>query len=124
LIPKKSIEIIFNFFREKFGEAAEILYEILNNLTVLSQKTPIILTCNKQDLQFAKKAPLLESELEREIEEIRKVRRAHLVDDDKAKQRYLETMKKRFTFAEMAATGIVVKFVECSVKTEEMSEVY
>lgn len=62
--------------------------------------------------------------MEKEIEEIRKVRRAHLVDDDKARQRYLETMKKRFTFAEMAASGIIVKFIECSVKTEEISEVY
>jgi signal recognition particle receptor subunit beta len=34
-------------YREKFGEAADILYEILNNLTILSQKTPIIVACNK-----------------------------------------------------------------------------
>ena len=62
--------------------------------------------------------------MEREIEEIRKVRRAHLVDDDKAKQRYLETLKKKFTFPDIAANGIIVKFVECSVKTEELTEVY
>jgi hypothetical protein len=47
-------------------------------------------------LQFAKKGSIVESELEREIEEIRKVRRAHLIDDDKQKQRYLETLKKKF----------------------------
>ena len=111
-------------YREKFGEAADILYEILNNLTILSQKTPIIVACNKQDLQFAKKATIIESELEREIEEIRKVRKAHLIDDDKARQRYLETLKKRFTFADIAANGVIVKFVECSAKSEELSEIY
>ena len=122
---KKSNNLSLNHLsREKFGEAADILYEILNNLTVLSSKTLIVVACNKQDLQFAKKAALVESELEREIEEIRKVRRAHLVDDDKAKQKYLETLKKKFTFADIAANGIIVKFVECSVKTEELSEVY
>ena len=69
--------------REKFGEAAEILYEILNNLTVLSSRVPIVVACNKQDLQFAKKATTVEAELEKEIEELRKVRRATLNDDDK-----------------------------------------
>jgi hypothetical protein len=32
--------------------------------------------CNKQDLQFAKKATIVEIELEREIEELRKVKKA------------------------------------------------
>ena len=83
-----------------------------------------MVACNKQDLQFAKKAAVVEGELEKEIEELRKVRRAHLVDDDKAAQRYLETIKKRFTFAEIAASGLIVKFLECSVKGEELGEIY
>ena len=67
----------------------------------------------------------MEQELEKEIEELRKVRRSHLVDDDKARQRYLETLKKRFTFADIAANGgIIVKFIECSVKNEDLQEVY
>lgn len=66
------------FVRDRFGEAAEILYEILNNLTVLSSKTKILVACNKQDLQFAKKAVSVEIELEKEIEEIRKVKKATL----------------------------------------------
>jgi signal recognition particle receptor subunit beta len=42
-----------------------------------------MIACNKQDLQFAKKSTTVEAELEKEIEEFRKVRRATLVDDDK-----------------------------------------
>jgi len=62
--------------KDRFGEAADILYEILNNINVLSERTPILVACNKQDLQFAKKGTLVEIELEKEIEELRKVRKA------------------------------------------------
>lgn len=68
-------------FREKFGEAAEILYDIINKVTLLDQKVPILIACNKQDLQFAKKAIVVESELEKEIEELRKVKRATQQDE-------------------------------------------
>jgi hypothetical protein len=53
-------------------------------------------------LQFAKKATTVEIELEKEIEELRKVRKATLNDDDKQRQMYLETLKKKFTFSELA----------------------
>jgi signal recognition particle receptor subunit beta len=64
-------------YREKlFADAAELLYEILSNLTVLSDRVPILIACNKQDLQFAKKATMVEIDLEKEIEKLRKVRKA------------------------------------------------
>ena len=109
--------------KEKFREAAEILYEILNNLTVLSERKPIVVACNKQDLTFAKKATLVESALEVEIEELRKVKKATLSDDDRQKQRYLETQKKKLSFAEIG-NGITVQFVECSIKGDNLGEVY
>jgi signal recognition particle receptor subunit beta len=109
--------------KEKFREAAEILYEILNNLTVLSERTPIVIACNKQDLIFAKKATTVEVELEKEIEELRRVKKATLTDDDTRKMRYLETQKKRFSFAEIG-NGITVKFIECSVKNGEIDDIY
>ena len=73
-------------------------------------------------MQFAKKAAQIEGELEREIEEIRRVKRATSSDDDRQGQRYLETQKKRFSFAEIGS-GITVKFVECSVKGGEIEEI-
>jgi hypothetical protein len=63
-------------------------------------------------------------ELEKEIEELRKVRKATLNDDDKQRQMYLETLKKKFTFSELAGSGLSIKFIECSVKQEELGELY
>lgn len=74
-------------------------------------------------MQFAKKATTVESELEKEIEELRKVRRATLNDDDKQKQKYLETLKRQFKFAELG-NEINIRFLECSILKEELSELY
>ena len=45
--------------KPKLPEAAEILYDILNNNDVLSEKTPILIACNKQDLQFSRRSTQL-----------------------------------------------------------------
>lgn len=47
---------------------------------MLENKTPILVVCNKQDLPFARRANQIKLEMEKEIEELRKVRRA--VQDD------------------------------------------
>lgn len=120
---KAIVVVVDSKEKDKLGEAAEILYEILNNLTVLSEGVPIVVACNKRDLQYSKNATFIEAELEKELEELRKVRKATLNDDDKQQQRYLETLNKRFAFAEVGS-GISIRFIECSVKNEELSEVY
>ena len=66
--------------RQEFHIAAELLYEILNNFEVLDKGVPIMVVCNKQDVQFSRKAIQIESELEKEIEALRKVRRATIND--------------------------------------------
>lgn len=71
-----NFNIDFSFNRSKLGEAAEILYDVINNLNVLERRTAILVACNKQDLQFARKAMNVQNELEKEIEELRKVRKA------------------------------------------------
>ena len=38
------------------SEAAEILYDLVNNITMMERRVPILVACNKQDLQFAKRA--------------------------------------------------------------------
>ena len=42
--------------KSKLAEASEILYDIINNIGVLDAKTPILVACNKQDLQFSRKS--------------------------------------------------------------------
>ena len=72
--------------RTKLPEAAEMLYDILNNITVLENKVPIMVVCNKQDIQFARRATQIEHEFERDIEELRRVRKATMDDQDTAKE--------------------------------------
>ena len=66
--------------RDKLSESGDLLYSILSNIEILSSKTPILIVCNKQDLQFARKPIQVESDLEQEIEKIRKVKK--VVDDE------------------------------------------
>ena len=54
--------------KSKYGEAAEILYDILGDIDVLSDRVPILVACNKQDLAFAKNALTVEKDLTNEIE--------------------------------------------------------
>ena len=61
----------------------------------------------------------MEIELEREIEEIRKVKR--VTHDDNSKIGYLESIKKKVVLSEL---GLPIKFVEGSIKNEELTEVY
>ena len=62
--------------KTKFGEAAEILFDLLNEVDVFNAGIPILVACNKQDLPFAKKAIQVERELAQEIEQIKRVRLA------------------------------------------------
>jgi len=108
--------------RSKIQESSEILYEILNNNTVLENKTPILIVCNKQDLQFARRCTHIQQELEKEIEELRKVRRV-TEDERDSKSGYLEqglSSSKKFTFsdAEISRTLPKISFIETSIKKD------
>ena len=120
-VAKAVVVLVDSKEKEKFGETAEIIYEIINKVALLDRPVPVVVACNKQDLQFAKKATAVESELEREIEELRKVKRATQQDEANAKIGYLEDLKKKFSFSD---THLPIQFIECSVKSEELTEVY
>ena len=64
---------------------------------------------------------MIESELEKEIEEIRKVKRAVSQDDANEKVGYLESLKKKIVFSEMQ---IPIKFIEVSIINEDLNELY
>jgi small GTP-binding protein len=87
---KGIILVIDSKDKSKFSEASEILYDVINNNSVLENRTPILIFCNKSDLQFSRKATQIEAELEKEIEEIRKVRKATMDDQDTAKENVSE----------------------------------
>ena len=62
--------------KNKFGEAAEVIYDLLSDIEIVDQQIPILVTCNKQDVVFAKNPLQIEREITNEIEQIRKVRKA------------------------------------------------
>ena len=73
---KAIITVLDSKDKAKYGEAAEILYDILGDIDIISDEVPILVACNKQDLSFAKNASKMEKDLMTEIEQIRKVRMA------------------------------------------------
>ena len=113
------------------SEAAEILYDLVNNITMMERRVPILVACNKQDLQFAKRATQIEQELEKDMEELRRVRRATQDDQDTAKehvaqQGYLEQQRTRFSFSDAKLMSQLPKitFCECSVIKEEIADIW
>lgn len=62
--------------KDKLAEAADILYDVINDIDLATAGVPILIACNKQDLTFAKRGTQLERDLQIEIEQIKKVRRA------------------------------------------------
>ena len=54
--------------KNKFGEAAEILYDLLGDIEIIEREIPILVSCNKQDIPFAKNPLQIERELTFEIE--------------------------------------------------------
>ena len=116
--------------RTKLAESSELLYDVINNLNILDRKVPILVACNKQDLQFSRKALIVQNEFEREIEEIRKVRRATQDDQDTDQQNvsksgFLEQLNKPFKFndAQLHAQLPPISFVEVSLRREELGEI-
>ena len=122
--------------KAKFGDAAEILYDLLGDIEVISEELPILVVCNKQDIPFAKTALQVERELVNEIEQIRKVRKASQQqeqdtanradldevsdDDQQAQSGYLESLKGKFSFEQVPNQ---IEFCGSSVLNDQIDDV-
>ena len=62
--------------KDRLAEAADILYDVISDIDLAMAGVPVLVICNKQDLQFSKRATQIERDLQIEIEQIRKVKRA------------------------------------------------
>ena len=131
----KAIVIILDSSdKSKYGEAAEILYDVLSDIDIISERIPILVACNKQDLTGRPHAIKLEKDLTTEIEQIRKVRMAtrkqvldlanrdanEEEDDERQEIGYLETLKGKFAFNQLSNK---VQFGDCCVKDGIIDEV-
>ena len=62
--------------KDKIAETADIIYDVVSDIDLAMAGVPVLVVCNKQDLNFAKRATQIERDLQIEIEQIRKVKRA------------------------------------------------
>lgn len=124
--------------KDKISEAAEFLYDMLSNNRLVKQRVPILVACNKQDLNLAKRAVQIEREFTTEFDAIRKVRRASReqenettgggigsVTDDVSRteeQTIFDDLKGKFSFEQIPQASVT--FVDCSVQQAEVDDVY
>lgn len=124
--------------KDKISEAAEFLYDILSNNRLVKQRVPILVACNKQDLNLAKRAVQIEREFSTEFDAIRKVRKASReqenettgggigsVTDDAlttVDQTIFDDLKGKFSFEQIPQASVT--FIDCSVQQAEVDDVY
>ena len=102
--------------KPSFKRAAEILYEILGS----GQPTNILVFCNKQDQQFAKKTLIIESDLSTEIERLRQTKHLDLTDEVK---KIVGKEGERFDFSQIQEQGTNVQFGEGSLVGRQFDSV-
>ena len=124
--------------KDKISEAAEFLFDILSNNRLVKQRVPILVACNKQDLNLAKRAVQIEREFSTEFDAIRKVRKASReqenettgggigsVTDDAlttVDQTIFDDLKGKFSFEQIPQASVT--FIDCSVQQAEVDDVY
>lgn len=76
--------------------AAEYLYDILNS-DKFDPEIPIVIACNKQDLNLPKNKKMIENNLATELENLKKIKQKNHLEEQ-AEVGALFQMKKRFDF--------------------------
>lgn len=99
-------------------DATEFLFRILSDPTIHSNKTPVLVICNKQDLDKAKGSSVIERELTKEIGLLRETHAGSLqgTDGSTVNQIFLGKRDKEFSFADLKTP---VDFCEASVLNED-----
>lgn len=49
--------------KDRLAEAADILYDVVSDIDLATTGVPVLVVCNKQDLQFSKRATQIERDL-------------------------------------------------------------
>jgi len=100
-------------------DVADFLYTILSDPVVFKNKPRVLVACNKQDHDMAKRQTAVKSMLETEINTLRKTRSGRLesIDGDSGSDSiYLGLQDRDFEFSHMGS--FKVSFAECNAKTE------
>lgn len=99
-------------------DVAELLYRILTDVTIQTNKTKIIILCNKQDKVLAKGSEVIKTLLEKELDTLRLTKSNQLESIDGKKNKTLLGKKKKhfeFTHCQMA-----VEFAEVISSSQDI----
>jgi len=99
-------------------DATEFLFRILSDPTIHSNRTPVLVICNKQDMTLAKGSPVIQRELAKEIGLLRDTQAGTLqgTDGSTLDHIFLGKQERDFSFSDLKAS---VEFCETSVLNAE-----
>ncbi|XP_071944445.1 signal recognition particle receptor subunit beta-like [Antedon mediterranea] len=110
-------------FQKEVKEVAEYLYNILSDAIIYKMSPKLLVMCNKQDITLSKSSNVIKTQLEKEINTVRKTKAAALGSTDDSSSSsgvFLGKKDKPFEFAHLSKYK--VEFVECSAKPEADEE--
>jgi signal recognition particle receptor subunit beta len=102
---------------KQIRDTTEFLFQILSDPTINSNRTPVLVICNKQDMTMNKSASVIERELAKEIGLLRETHAGTLqgTDGSITNHIFLGKPDKDFSFADLK---VPVDFCETSVLNE------
>lgn len=108
-------------FSNDLKDVAEYLFTILTDKVIVKNSPAVLIACNKQDLVTAKSKKLIQDQLAKELNTVRKTRSAALSSTDGQESSVSLGVKgKDFEFAHLGK--INVDFVDCNAKGDSEGE--
>lgn len=106
---------------EKMSDIGNFVYDILIEEQIYKRKVPILIVGSKSDLSNARSIDMISSELENELDYIRKNRqRSTYVENNEDSTLFLGQEDTDFSFSQLSNS---VTFCACSVNTEKVEDV-
>lgn len=102
-------------------EEAEMLYEVLTNPSFYKQRLPLLIACNKADMEEeAHTVEWIRKTLEKQLHELRSSKSVGIGKDAATQNVVLGPMDKPFSFKGLRSKVVLA---ECSAKAQQLSEV-
>ncbi|XP_076807039.1 signal recognition particle receptor subunit beta-like [Clavelina lepadiformis] len=106
-------------FQKNIKDVAEFLFQILTDKSINKMSPKVCIACNKQDKLMAKSKKVIQSQLEKELNTVRKTQSAALSStsgsgDDNV---YLGMKGEEFQFSHVKK--FKVEFLECNAKSDD-----
>eukprot|EP00062_Callorhinchus_milii_P000379 gi/632934325/ref/XP_007907871.1/ PREDICTED: signal recognition particle receptor subunit beta [Callorhinchus milii] len=103
-------------FQKEVKDVAEFLYTLLTDPQIVNNATPLLISCNKQDVTMAKSAKLIQQQLEKEINTLRMIRSAAPSSLDESGIGSAVPLGKKGKDFDFSQVPMRVDFVECSAR--------